>query len=84
MSDVTVHMATDQLDSCDCHGCHFPSVSSCPQLLMVYPEENSLALVYRDKETLKFVKHINHRSSTLPIGDSCRRAVYDFSFVYYE
>uniref|UniRef100_A0A8C8FJR3 Prolyl 4-hydroxylase alpha subunit domain-containing protein n=1 Tax=Oncorhynchus tshawytscha TaxID=74940 RepID=A0A8C8FJR3_ONCTS len=54
------------------------------ELLMVYPEENSLALVYRDKETLKFVKHINHRSSTLPIGDSCRRAVYDFSFVYYE
>uniref|UniRef100_A0A674CGI7 2-oxoglutarate and iron-dependent oxygenase domain containing 1 n=1 Tax=Salmo trutta TaxID=8032 RepID=A0A674CGI7_SALTR len=54
------------------------------ELLMVYPEENSLALVYRDKETLKFVKHINHRSSTLPIGDYCRRAVYDFSFVYYE
>uniref|UniRef100_A0A8C8LLN4 Uncharacterized protein n=1 Tax=Oncorhynchus tshawytscha TaxID=74940 RepID=A0A8C8LLN4_ONCTS len=54
------------------------------ELLMVYPEVNSLALVYRDKETLKFVKHIIHRSSTLPIGDSCRRAVYDFSFVYYE
>ncbi|CAB1339382.1 unnamed protein product [Coregonus sp. 'balchen'] len=54
------------------------------ELLTVYPEENSLALVYRDKETLKFVKHINHRSSTLPIGDPCRRAVYDFSFVYYE
>uniref|UniRef100_A0A4W5M764 Prolyl 3-hydroxylase OGFOD1 n=1 Tax=Hucho hucho TaxID=62062 RepID=A0A4W5M764_9TELE len=54
------------------------------ELLMVYPEENSLALVYRDKETLKFVKHINHRSSTLPFGDSCRRAVYDLSFVYYE
>uniref|UniRef100_A0A8C7GS12 2-oxoglutarate and iron-dependent oxygenase domain containing 1 n=1 Tax=Oncorhynchus kisutch TaxID=8019 RepID=A0A8C7GS12_ONCKI len=54
------------------------------ELLMVYPEVNSLALVYRDKETLKFVKHIIHRSSTLPIGDSCRRAVYDFSFVCYE
>ncbi|KAM3626267.1 uncharacterized protein V6R79_026041 [Siganus canaliculatus] len=33
------------------------------ELLTVYPESNSLALVYRDKETLKFVKHINHRSS---------------------
>uniref|UniRef100_A0A8C7VT23 2-oxoglutarate and iron-dependent oxygenase domain containing 1 n=1 Tax=Oncorhynchus mykiss TaxID=8022 RepID=A0A8C7VT23_ONCMY len=54
------------------------------ELLMVYPEVNSLALVYRDKETLKFVKHIIHRSSTLPIGDSCWRAVYDFSFVYYD
>lgn len=34
------------------------------ELLTVYPEDNSLALVYRDKETLKFVKHVNHRSSS--------------------
>uniref|UniRef100_A0A6Q2Y482 Prolyl 4-hydroxylase alpha subunit domain-containing protein n=1 Tax=Esox lucius TaxID=8010 RepID=A0A6Q2Y482_ESOLU len=54
------------------------------ELLTVYPEENSLALVYRDKETLKFVKHINHRSSTLPIGDACMQTFFDFSFVYYE
>ncbi|KAL1007289.1 hypothetical protein UPYG_G00084580 [Umbra pygmaea] len=54
------------------------------ELLTVYPEENSLALVYRDKETLKFVKHINHRSFTLPTGDPCLRTFYDFSFVYYE
>ncbi|KAM5207141.1 prolyl 3-hydroxylase OGFOD1 isoform 4-T4 [Hipposideros larvatus] len=32
------------------------------ELLTVNPENNSLALVYRDRETLKFVKHINHRS----------------------
>lgn len=49
------------------------------ELLTVYPEDNSLALVYRDKETLKFVKHINHRSS-----QPSDRAFYDFSFVYYE
>ncbi|CAJ1049160.1 prolyl 3-hydroxylase OGFOD1 [Xyrichtys novacula] len=50
------------------------------ELLTVYPEDNSLALVYRDKETLKFVKHVNHNSS----GTSTRRELYDFSFVYYE
>ncbi|KAM4630071.1 prolyl 3-hydroxylase OGFOD1 isoform 2-T2 [Polymixia lowei] len=54
------------------------------ELLTVYPEDNSLALVYRDKETLKFVKHINHRCSPQPAGNSPRRAFYDFSFVYYE
>ncbi|KAM7406171.1 hypothetical protein PAMP_000565 [Pampus punctatissimus] len=50
------------------------------ELLTVYPEDNSLALVYRDKETLKFVKHVNHKSSS----DSAGRAFHDFSFVYYE
>ncbi|KAJ7986157.1 hypothetical protein DPEC_G00347870 [Dallia pectoralis] len=54
------------------------------ELLTVYPEENSLALVYRDKETLKFVKHINHRSSSAAIGEACVRNIFDFSFVYYE
>uniref|UniRef100_A0A1A7XPX2 Prolyl 3-hydroxylase OGFOD1 n=1 Tax=Iconisemion striatum TaxID=60296 RepID=A0A1A7XPX2_9TELE len=48
------------------------------ELLTVYPEENSLALVYRDKETLKFVKHVNHK------GSSLGREFYDFSVVYYE
>lgn len=51
------------------------------QLLTVYPENNSLALVYRDKETLKFVKHVNHSSSK---GSVTCREFYDFSFVYYE
>ncbi|XP_057701671.1 prolyl 3-hydroxylase OGFOD1 [Corythoichthys intestinalis] len=50
------------------------------ELLTINPEDNSLALVYRDKETLKFVKHINHKSN----NDSINRRFYDFSFVYYE
>ncbi|KAJ8335591.1 hypothetical protein SKAU_G00389330 [Synaphobranchus kaupii] len=54
------------------------------ELLVVYPENNSLGLVYRDKETLKFVKHINHRSTTLAGNRPQRNAFYDFSFVYYE
>ncbi|KAJ8271897.1 hypothetical protein COCON_G00107560 [Conger conger] len=54
------------------------------ELLTVNPENNSLALVYRDKETLKFVKHINHRSSTVAGNRHHGNAFYDFSFVYYE
>ncbi|KAM9366795.1 prolyl 3-hydroxylase OGFOD1 [Symphorus nematophorus] len=54
------------------------------ELLTVYPEDNSLALVYRDKETLKFVKHVNHRSSSDAANSSTCKALYDFSFVYYE
>ncbi|KAL6113146.1 ogfod1 [Pungitius sinensis] len=56
------------------------------ELLTVYPEDNSLALVYRDKETLKFVKHINHRSlsDSANANSSTCGAFYDFSFVYYE
>ncbi|KAF3686398.1 Prolyl 3-hydroxylase OGFOD1 [Channa argus] len=54
------------------------------ELLTVYPEDNSLALIYRDKETLKFVKHVNHKSSSDSADSSTCRAFYDFSFVYYE
>uniref|UniRef100_A0A3B1JZT2 2-oxoglutarate and iron-dependent oxygenase domain containing 1 n=1 Tax=Astyanax mexicanus TaxID=7994 RepID=A0A3B1JZT2_ASTMX len=53
------------------------------KLLTVYPEENSLALVYRDKETLKFVKHVNV-SSAAQRPDQTDPAFYDFSFTYYE
>ncbi|XP_049329648.1 prolyl 3-hydroxylase OGFOD1 [Astyanax mexicanus] len=53
------------------------------ELLTVYPEENSLALVYRDKETLKFVKHVNV-SSAAQRPDQTDPAFYDFSFTYYE
>ncbi len=60
------------------------SVFFLSQLLTVYPEDNSLALVYRDKETLKFVKHVNHKSSSDSADSSTCRALYDFSFVYYE
>lgn len=48
------------------------------ELLTVYPEDNSLALVYRDKDTLKFIKHINNSST------SHTTAFYDFSFNYFE
>ncbi|XP_063044717.1 prolyl 3-hydroxylase OGFOD1 isoform X2 [Engraulis encrasicolus] len=51
------------------------------ELLTVNPEDNSLALVYRDTDTLKFVKYVNDTSSSHqdPPG-----TFYDFSFVYYE
>ncbi|XP_028257624.1 prolyl 3-hydroxylase OGFOD1 [Parambassis ranga] len=54
------------------------------ELLTVYPEDNSLALVYRDKETLKFVKHVNHKSSCESAETSTCIGFHDFSFVYYE
>ncbi|XP_028824732.1 prolyl 3-hydroxylase OGFOD1 [Denticeps clupeoides] len=52
------------------------------ELLTVLPEENSLALVYRDTDTLKFVKHVNQRSSTH--WQQPPRSFYDFSITYYE
>ncbi|XP_036296267.1 prolyl 3-hydroxylase OGFOD1 isoform X1 [Pipistrellus kuhlii] len=54
------------------------------ELLTVNPENNSLALVYRDRETLKFVKHINHRSLGQKKTFPNRTGFWDFSFVYYE
>ncbi|XP_078527691.1 prolyl 3-hydroxylase OGFOD1 [Lissotriton helveticus] len=54
------------------------------ELLTVYPENNSLALVYRDKETMKFVKHINHLSLDRMGKHQHRNGFWDFSFVYYE
>lgn len=41
------------------------------ELLSVYPTENSLSLVYRDKETLKFVKHINSRVNEMLTKGFC-------------
>ncbi|XP_039359118.1 prolyl 3-hydroxylase OGFOD1 [Mauremys reevesii] len=54
------------------------------ELLTVNPENNCLALVYRDKETLKFVKYVNHRSLERPKKQQSRAGFWDFSFVYYE
>nr|XP_032827084.1 prolyl 3-hydroxylase OGFOD1 [Petromyzon marinus] len=59
------------------------------ELLAVFPENNCLALVYRDRDTLKFVKHVNHRSVGSAAvanggGDDDDTAFYDFSFVYHE
>jgi len=52
----------------------------CFQLLTVIPVENSLALVYRDKETLRFVKHVNHRATESAYATE----FVDFAFTYYE
>ncbi|KAL4236381.1 Prolyl 3-hydroxylase ogfod1 [Mactra antiquata] len=49
------------------------------ELLTVSPRQNSLALVYRDKETLKFVKYINDN-----VNKSTNKGFYDISAVYYE
>ncbi|CAN2389529.1 2-oxoglutarate and iron-dependent oxygenase [Pristimantis euphronides] len=54
------------------------------ELLTVYPENNCLALVYSDKETMRFVKHINHRSLERDANLPNRRGFWDFAFVYYE
>ncbi|KAM9268859.1 LOW QUALITY PROTEIN: prolyl 3-hydroxylase OGFOD1 [Cariama cristata] len=54
------------------------------ELLTVNPEDNCLALVYRDKETMKFVKYINHRSLAHLNKHPNRTGFWDFSFVYYE
>ncbi|XP_013406972.1 prolyl 3-hydroxylase OGFOD1 [Lingula anatina] len=50
------------------------------ELLTVNPMENCLALVYRDKDTMRFVKHINHKIQEMPDGS----VYYDISAVYYE
>ncbi|KAM4017191.1 prolyl 3-hydroxylase OGFOD1 isoform 2-T2 [Anomaloglossus baeobatrachus] len=54
------------------------------ELLTVYPENNCLALVYRDRETMRFVKHINHRSVQRDANHPHRSGFWDFAFVYYE
>ncbi|XP_070616600.1 prolyl 3-hydroxylase OGFOD1 [Erythrolamprus reginae] len=51
------------------------------ELLTVNPEANCLALIYRDRETLKFVKYINQRSLEQTPDP---KEFWDFSFVYYE
>ncbi|XP_076338734.1 prolyl 3-hydroxylase sud1 isoform X2 [Tachypleus tridentatus] len=51
------------------------------ELLTVYPQSNSVALVYRDNETLRFVKHINHRVSQRP---SSQQSFNDIFCVYCE
>uniref|UniRef100_A0A8D0L357 2-oxoglutarate and iron dependent oxygenase domain containing 1 n=1 Tax=Sphenodon punctatus TaxID=8508 RepID=A0A8D0L357_SPHPU len=54
------------------------------ELLTVQPENNCLALVYKDRETLKFVKHVNHHSLKQTKTNHSRSRFWDFSFVYYE
>ena len=54
------------------------------QLLTVSPLENSMGLVYRDKETIKFVKHVNHNSVAKSGSADRQNGFYDFYTVYYE
>ncbi|KAM6430490.1 prolyl 3-hydroxylase OGFOD1 [Liasis olivaceus] len=54
------------------------------ELLTVNPEANCLALVYRDRETLKFVKYVNQRSLEQTPMQPEQTGFWDFSFVYYE
>ena len=56
-----------------------PKYSFFFQLLTVYPVENSLSLVYRDVNTLRFVKHINH--TVVKAGN---KNFFDVATVYYE
>ncbi|GFO40766.1 2-oxoglutarate and iron-dependent oxygenase domain-containing protein 1 [Plakobranchus ocellatus] len=49
------------------------------ELLSVCPSGNSLALVYRDKDTMRFVKHMNHRVTKLSLP-----RFYEINSVYYE
>ena len=50
------------------------------ELLTVNPAENSLALVYRDKDTLRFIKHVNARIKDMPDSPE----FYDISLTYFE
>ena len=58
------------------------------QLLSVLPADNSLSLVYRDKETLRFVKHLNHSFLKARGGGGSTQhgqsAFYELYLVYYE
>ncbi|XP_004600714.2 prolyl 3-hydroxylase OGFOD1 [Sorex araneus] len=90
--NIKTEFALDLLFYCGCEGwdpefggftCYIAKGED-EELLTVNPESNSLALVYRDKETLKFVKHINHRSLEQKKTIPNRTGFWDFSFVYYE
>lgn len=49
------------------------------ELLAAQPETNSLHLVYRDVDTLKFVKRVTDEINRLP-----DKSFHDISVVYYE
>jgi len=51
------------------------------ELLTVMPKSNSLCMVYRDKETLKFTKHINSTVLDLPKEE---QQFYEVNCTYYE
>jgi len=47
------------------------------ELVTVEPEENTLSLVYRDKDSLRFVKYVNCESKKI-------ESFHDVNFTYYE
>ncbi|XP_064626041.1 prolyl 3-hydroxylase OGFOD1-like [Lineus longissimus] len=80
--------ALDAMLFCDCRGWQqeyggftsYIARGEDEELLTVNPTENALALVYRDKETMKFVKHINNHIKEMSSGPE----FYDISLVYFE
>ncbi|RDD46140.1 Prolyl 3-hydroxylase OGFOD1 [Trichoplax sp. H2] len=53
------------------------------ELLTIQPTDNTLSIVYRDTETIKFVKYINHRLLALNPDSKCPH-FYDLAMTYYE
>ena len=49
------------------------------ELLTVFPELNTLQLIYKDKQTMGFVKYVNDGINQLPDGE-----FHDISVSYYE
>ncbi len=49
------------------------------ELLSAFPEDNALNIVYRDTETLKFVKRVTDEVNKMP-----HKEFHDLSVVYYE
>ena len=45
------------------------------ELVTVFPEENTLSLVYRDKDSLKFIKYVNSK---------LEKSFNDLFLTYYE
>ncbi|XP_071485533.1 prolyl 3-hydroxylase OGFOD1-like [Diadema antillarum] len=55
------------------------------ELLNIFPEDNSLCLVYRDKDTLRFVKHINQSFvKSRETSSNKQSAFYELYLVFYE
>ncbi|KAL8194726.1 UNVERIFIED_CONTAM: Prolyl 3-hydroxylase ogfod1 [Gekko kuhli] len=88
----TTEFALDLLLFCGCEGwdvewggfTSYIAKDEDEELLTVNPENNCLALVYRDRDTLKFVKYINHRSLKQTTTQAETTGFWDFCFVYYE
>jgi len=54
-----------------------PPILPDEELITVEPEDNSLSLVYRDKESLRFVKYVSEQVKNID-------GFHDLSATYYE